>query len=694
MRLRFFAAAVVLGLPLAARAQTAPLPSIDARTYRASVDPSGGLVYEPVGTQGHLVWNLGASFAYTHAPVSLKRAGTGAVAFRPVEAAFTSDLVLGLGLSKRASFGLAVPIAIVQGGSSGLPATVHTAGQVPTTALGDMSLQAKATLRPNDDGGFGMALATVFTLPTGDRESFMGEGALTGQARITADYSFVVANVQASLGYFFRTEERIWPAATAGGVPFGGQLPYSFSIALKPGIVRALDPKDRQRWELGVRGWLPLHPVAPFGGEGAAALSPVLLSIADRFAFDRKRDAYLLAGIDIGLSQAVGVPTFRGVLSVGWAPREHDQDRDGVDDEVDQCPQIPEDRDGFEDDDGCPEVDDDDDGIPDGEDACPRVKGFASKDRSKNGCPSADADGDGVPDDLDACPGLAGVAAADPRSNGCPTTDSDGDRIPDHIDRCPQQPEDVDGFEDEDGCPDPDDDKDGIPDAEDACPRTPGAPSSLRTSNGCPDEDRDGDTIRNDVDECPDAAEVFNGVRDEDGCPDEGGKPLVVNDSRDPLKPMLRFAAPLKFAGAADAPEVAPQSVPVLRALALALHDHPDWTAVVGVRPQGAGPDATAVALGRAIVLVDWLAKHVRRERVAETVAWEAVRAQPGAEASGVGVVVFVEPPAPSAPDPSQKAPASLDKKPVPALGEKAPAARDKKAAPAGDKKPAGGAHP
>ena len=88
-----------------------------------------------------------------------------------------------------------------------------------------MSLQAKATLLPNEDGGFGMALATIFTLPTGDRESFMGEGALTGQARLTADYSLLVANVQASLGYFFRTYERTWPDASAGGVTFGGQLP-------------------------------------------------------------------------------------------------------------------------------------------------------------------------------------------------------------------------------------------------------------------------------------------------------------------------------------------------------------------------------------------------------------------------------------------------------------------------------------
>ena len=96
-----------------------------------------------------------------------------------------------------------------------------------------------------------------------------------------------------------------------------------------------------------------------------------------------------------------------------------------------------------------------------------------------------------------------------------------------------------------------------------------------------------------------------------------------------------------------------------MRALAFELHRNPTWTAVVGVRPAGKAPDADAQALGRAIVLVDWLAKHVRRERVAETVGWDAVRRQAGAEASGIGIAVFVEPavPPPAPPAVPPKAP-------------------------------------
>lgn len=64
-----------------------------------------------------------------------------------------------------------------------------------------------------------------------------------------------------------------------------------------------------------------------------------------------------------------------------------DRDGDGIPDDVDQCPNEPEDKDGFQDDDGCPDPDNDGDGIPDAVDKCPNepetVNGFQDDD----GCP-------------------------------------------------------------------------------------------------------------------------------------------------------------------------------------------------------------------------------------------------------------------------------------------------------------------
>ena len=50
-------------------------------------------------------------------------------------------------------------------------------------------------------------------------------------------------------------------------------------------------------------------------------------------------------------------------------------------------PDQPEDKDGIDDTDGCPEDDADQDGIPDTTDACPREPGQPSPDPKKNGCP-------------------------------------------------------------------------------------------------------------------------------------------------------------------------------------------------------------------------------------------------------------------------------------------------------------------
>ena len=61
-----------------------------------------------------------------------------------------------------------------------------------------------------------------------------------------------------------------------------------------------------------------------------------------------------------------------------------DRDGDGIPDVKDKCPNEPEDFDGFEDEDGCPDLDNDQDGVPDGADRCPNEPGPATN----NGCPN------------------------------------------------------------------------------------------------------------------------------------------------------------------------------------------------------------------------------------------------------------------------------------------------------------------
>ena len=93
-----------------------------------------------------------------------------------------------------------------------------------------------------------------------------------------------------------------------------------------------------------------------------------------------------------------------------------DRDHDGILDNVDKCPDDPEDKDGFEDEDGCPDKDNDKDGILDIKDKCPNDPEDKDGFEDQDGCPDPDNDKDGVPDAADKCPNDPGP----PDNDGCP----------------------------------------------------------------------------------------------------------------------------------------------------------------------------------------------------------------------------------------------------------------------------------
>jgi len=198
--------------------------------------------------------------------------------------------------------------------------------------------------------------------------------------------------------------------------------------------------------------------IATARSSGAVACAPVELAMAEshnefaEHALDEGnyREARDEANVAETNAQVAVAKTPNGTCVEKLPPiaASGDLDGDGIPDDVDQCPRLPEDRDGFQDADGCPDDDNDGDGITDKLDKCP----------------DEPEDKDGFQDD-----------------DGCPDPDNDGDGIPDAVDRCPNEPEDKDGFEDADGCPDPDNDKDGVPDVADKCINEPGV-----APDGCP----------------------------------------------------------------------------------------------------------------------------------------------------------------------------------------------------------------
>jgi len=167
-----------------------------------------------------------------------------------------------------------------------------------------------------------------------------------------------------------------------------------------------------------------------------------LTDYLDDIAASKANDFYLTALAGVSFSPFINV----------------DNDGDGINNSDDICPDVPEDIDGFEDEDGCPEEDNDNDGFLDADDFCINE-----------------------PEDYDGFEDL----------DGCPDLDNDKDGIPDLSDLCADNPEDYDGFEDEDGCPDLDNDNDGIPDEFDNCPNIAENINGIDDRDGCPDSTLD-----------------------------------------------------------------------------------------------------------------------------------------------------------------------------------------------------------
>jgi outer membrane protein OmpA-like peptidoglycan-associated protein len=96
--------------------------------------------------------------------------------------------------------------------------------------------------------------------------------------------------------------------------------------------------------------------------------------------------AAMAAGCSAPLAVATADPAAQSAKTAAKSPTA-DSDGDGIPDNKDQCPADPEDRDGFQDEDGCPDPDNDKDGILDAKDQCPNEPETYNGLNDDDGCP-------------------------------------------------------------------------------------------------------------------------------------------------------------------------------------------------------------------------------------------------------------------------------------------------------------------
>jgi hypothetical protein len=515
---RTLVCALAIAIPHPVRAQTKPPfdSAIDIQTFAYAIGPKTFVTVADGDTAPRGQVAIDALVTFLTKPFQIFNvdpdhhtiAGTRTTVVRAMTAA---QLTAALGATDRLQLGANLPVIFALSGDGLMPDTgARSPNGLSVTGLGDIVFEAKYRLlrhqrwRASAIGGL--------SLPTSIGSSgaqFIGDDLPTVRGKLAGQFSDGRLSLGINAGIILRKPRTIYDST------IGQQLTWGVAGAIRINDRIAVVAESYGR--AGLPGFsLDASPL-----EAEAALR---IHATGVFA--------VLIGGGGGLIKGIGSPELRLFASFGYAPDTRDSDRDGIPNDRDKCPYQPEDKDGFEDEDGCPDPDNDGDHRPDAVDKCPNdaedLDGFEDED----GCPDPDNDRDGIPDLEDKCPNAPEDGVPPFPRDGCPADqrDSDGDGIPDAADACPLEPEDMDGFEDADGCPDPDNDRDGVPDAIDKCPLCPEDKDGFQDEDGCPDPDNDRDGIPDAVDRCPLEPETVNGVADDDGCPDRGGIELVTID--------------------------------------------------------------------------------------------------------------------------------------------------------------------
>ena len=544
------AAAAAAVVPASARAQEGG--DIDLSAFHPAMDSRGFVTVNASETlaPGQLSFGLVTTWGR-----NLLRFTSGPNSYQ-VQNLITPTLVGAGGLrilGIELELGVSLPFSIMSGdrapdSDAGTPSNPNDdlRYQFDGQGLGDAALHLKwcalsGPRAPDQGGGLGLALVASLSLPTASESGrWLGDGHAVPELLGVADVQVGRVRLAANAGLRWR------PSGTArfaddqsmmGATPVpitGGVIAAGSSIPFGVGASWALVPEH-------VDVVSEVYGEIPLGGEDwfpAEAIGGLKLYLA--------RSSYLSFGAGAGLLPGHGgSPDLRGFLGIVFEPTRADRDGDGIPDDADQCPDDPEDIDGFQDDDGCPDPDNDRDGILDPDDRCPDDPEDKDGFEDEDGCPdrddAPDSDHDGIPDHADACPDDPEDKDGFQDDDGCPDPDNDHDGILDVDDLCPDDPEDLDGFEDQDGCPDPDNDHDGILDHDDACPRV------------------DGETIAR-------TAEVYNNYQDDDGCPDRHN--VLVTHTHLDLLDKIHFEY--------DSAVIQKRSYPILDSIAVALEHNPD----------------------------------------------------------------------------------------------------------------------
>jgi outer membrane protein OmpA-like peptidoglycan-associated protein len=405
--------ALALGLGLTAWTASAQEDRFDVQSFRPFAGPQDLVLvgqsrllapFSPVG---------GAYLNFSLDPLVLITAGTNSKAVSVVGNRLQLDVMAAVAIAPIASevgwveLGVTMPLVLAQA-SDNLEA-IGTEGYLQSFVPGDMRLTGKVPLwrRAPEGSGLGAAAILGVSLPTGIREAFASDGALTWNPNVIADYRF-------GSGLLLSLNAGLWlrPDHEFLGVKWGSSA--TFGLATEVPILRGMGIN-------AVGMFSGSTPLEKFPNQPQQLPAELLMGL--RWYSDA--DLTFTVGGGGGCGCSLTAPTLRFFSSVVWNPF------GGEKDNIKKFKNPPP-----------PPVDPDYDSVIGQGDRCPNEAGPVEN----GGCPDTDLDKDGLVDRLDTCPAEAGLKA----KQGCPNRDRDGDGVEDASDKCPDVGPGPRGH---DGCP-------------------------------------------------------------------------------------------------------------------------------------------------------------------------------------------------------------------------------------------------
>jgi outer membrane protein OmpA-like peptidoglycan-associated protein len=378
-------------LPLTASGQEHPdarVVAVDGSPYRMNPSGEAILATSLPSTLEHGQWQLAA--AAHHFASSIVVATSSGERLRSI-LDNRQQLELGVAIGLFGFAELAAHWAVVPHQSATFPA--RGLGATDSLGVTHPVLRPKLRLLGKRDAAFSMGAEVPITLALWKPYAYMGRDGIGVHPNALVGWQSGAIGVAASLGV------DVYPSVRIDRTYDGPRLTYQ--IALRYAL-------PRTHWQASVE-WNASHRIGDLIDRDESNGQ-----VAGGVAYRWLRAWLLQASVGVGVLGGIGQAQYRVLASAAYRtpvdsptklpPRpdcartpdapgcepdlSQDRDKDTLPDALDRCPDAAEDKDGFEDADGCPEPDNDSDGIPDTADSCPEVVGV----EQAQGCPVAESE--------------------------------------------------------------------------------------------------------------------------------------------------------------------------------------------------------------------------------------------------------------------------------------------------------------